>query len=226
MRITDTTQPLAIAMWDVSWLERRWPGAGYEDWDTILNELKERGYDAVRIDAYPHFVAENPDAERELLPLWSEHPWGATLRTIIKIKPYLNEFIAKCKEHDVGVGLSTWFRQDVDDIRMKITSAQDHANVWKKTLRMIDAAGLLDSILYVDLCNEWPFEEWAPFFKNEAYSNLKSWSKDKISIQGLPLVNNWHTEKSIAWMEEAISELRSEWPDIPYCFSYTHNKSN
>lgn len=23
----------AITMWDFSWLERRWPGAGYEDWD-------------------------------------------------------------------------------------------------------------------------------------------------------------------------------------------------
>ena len=25
--------PRAITMWDFSWLERRWPGAGYEDWD-------------------------------------------------------------------------------------------------------------------------------------------------------------------------------------------------
>jgi len=39
-----TQQPLAIAMWDFSWLERRWPGAGFEDWDRSLNELVERGY--------------------------------------------------------------------------------------------------------------------------------------------------------------------------------------
>ena len=52
--------PLAIAMWDFSWLERRWPGAGYEDWDKVLDELAERGYNAVRIDAYPHLLAENP----------------------------------------------------------------------------------------------------------------------------------------------------------------------
>ena len=32
--------PLAITMWDFSWLERRWPGAGYEDWDVALDELK------------------------------------------------------------------------------------------------------------------------------------------------------------------------------------------
>ena len=40
-------RPLAITMWDFSWLERRWPGAGYEDWDQALDELKARGYDAV-----------------------------------------------------------------------------------------------------------------------------------------------------------------------------------
>ena len=57
------SHPLAITMWDFSWLERRWPGAGYEDWDRALDELQERGYDAVRIDAYPHLVAL--DAQRE-----------------------------------------------------------------------------------------------------------------------------------------------------------------
>src|SRR5262245_2420640 len=46
----------AITMWDFSWLERRWTGAGYEDWDQVLDGLVERGYDAVRIDAFPHLV--------------------------------------------------------------------------------------------------------------------------------------------------------------------------
>lgn len=36
--------PFAITMWDFSWIERRWPGAGYEDWDQVLTELTERGY--------------------------------------------------------------------------------------------------------------------------------------------------------------------------------------
>ena len=43
--------PLAITMWDFSWIERRWDGAGFEDWNAALDGVKERGYDAVRIDA-------------------------------------------------------------------------------------------------------------------------------------------------------------------------------
>lgn len=55
--------PRAVTMWDFSWLERRWPGAGYEDWDKALSELVERGYNAVRIDAFPHLLAEGPDCD-------------------------------------------------------------------------------------------------------------------------------------------------------------------
>ena len=48
--------PLAITMWDFSWIERRWDGAGFEDWNAALDGVKERGYDAVRIDAFPSFL--------------------------------------------------------------------------------------------------------------------------------------------------------------------------
>ena len=42
-------------------------------------------------------------------------------------------------------------------------SAQEHGAIWKKTLDTIAADGLLKQILYVDLCNEFPLDIWAPF---------------------------------------------------------------
>ena len=30
-----TVRPRCITMWDFSWIERRWPGAGYEDWPLL-----------------------------------------------------------------------------------------------------------------------------------------------------------------------------------------------
>lgn len=120
MQIAKMTYPLAITMWDFSWLERRWPGAGYEDWDLILDELKERGYDAVRIDPYPHLLAIDPQREWELLPVWNQQAWGSPAFNRVKIQPALNQFLAKCKERDIKVALSSWFRQDRDEKRMLI----------------------------------------------------------------------------------------------------------
>src|SRR5689334_19261386 len=86
------TRPLAITMWDFSWLERRWPGAGYEDWDVALDELKARGYDAVRIDAYPHLIHAGANRTWELLPEWSVQDWGAPARCRVQVQPALNQF--------------------------------------------------------------------------------------------------------------------------------------
>ncbi|MGV8092543.1 MAG: cellulase-like family protein, partial [Mangrovibacterium sp.] len=41
---------LAIAMWDYSWILRHHRYGEFEDWDKVLEELAERGYNAIRID--------------------------------------------------------------------------------------------------------------------------------------------------------------------------------
>lgn len=41
MQSTERT-PYAITMWDFSWLERRWPGAGFENWNEALSQLTDR----------------------------------------------------------------------------------------------------------------------------------------------------------------------------------------
>ncbi len=76
----DLRHPRAIAMWDISWLLRRWPGAGFEDWDRALDELVERGYDAVRLEAFPHLLSVDPDAEWEFIPGADCHDWAAPCR--------------------------------------------------------------------------------------------------------------------------------------------------
>src|SRR3954453_15607691 len=98
MRLRNLQRPLAITMWDFSWLERRWPGAGYEDWDQALDELAERGYDAVRIDAFPHLVSADPEKEWDILPTWNQTSWGAQSLTRVRVIPALIEFIGKCRD--------------------------------------------------------------------------------------------------------------------------------
>lgn len=198
-------KPYAITMWDFSWLERRWPGAGYEDWDIALTELTERGYQAVRIDPYPHLLTEDPQKNWLLLPVWSVQDWGSKSVNRVTILENLKEFLAACRRHHVKVALSTWFREDEDKIRLKIKCPEDLANIWIKTLKMIDSFGELDNILYVDLCNEFPHPSWSPFF----YASEKVTPNTPLSY-----------EKAVEWMRKSTNALRKEFPLIPLAFSF------
>jgi len=100
--------PLAITMWDFSWLERRWSGAGYEDWDLALDELKLRGYDAVRIDAYPHLVNKDATATWELFPVWTTQDWGSPAMNRVEVQPNLTRFMEKCAVRDLKVARASF----------------------------------------------------------------------------------------------------------------------
>jgi hypothetical protein len=197
--------PRAITMWDFSWLERRWPGAGYEDCDAAMDQAGERGYDAIRIDAFPHLVATAPEKDWMLLPVWSVQDWGSPALNRVRVLPALHEFVAGCRRRKIKVGLSTWYREDADQTRMKITSPEIMAEQWNITLAGLKRAGLLDSILYVDLCNEWPGELWCPFFHNDPPG--LTWG-------------GWHTETSMRWMKQACESVRREHSGLPISFSF------
>ena len=41
------------AMWDYSWLTQHYPGGAFADFNKAADELLERGFNTVRIDAFP-----------------------------------------------------------------------------------------------------------------------------------------------------------------------------
>lgn len=196
-----TKRPRAITMWEFSWLERRWPGAGYEDWDRALDELAERGYDAVRIDPFPHLVAVDGNREWTLLPEWDTQVWGSPARNTVRILPALYQFMGKCRDRGIKVALSCWFREDIEKTRLTISGPERLAEIWNITLAGIKRAGLLDSVLWIDLVNEWPGPAWAPFFQPPL-----DWGQ-------------WHDVRSLAYMATAIAGVRQEYPELPLLFS-------
>jgi hypothetical protein len=198
--------PRAITMWEFSWIERRWDGAGYEDWDRALDELVERGYDAVRIDPFPHLLATDSSKTWTLLPEWNTQCWGSPDVNRIVLLPALFEFICKCRDRGIMVGLSTWYRQDEANTRMSISGPEVMASFWLKTLDLIAAAGLLDTILYTDLCNEWPGDAWAPFMK--------------------PHLNfgEWDHPASLDFMHRSIALVRARYADMPLFFSCSSDR--
>jgi hypothetical protein len=45
---------LTISMWDFSWLKCGHPGGAFHDLARCVAEAAERGYNTLRIDAFPH----------------------------------------------------------------------------------------------------------------------------------------------------------------------------
>ncbi|ESQ75161.1 cellulase-like family protein [Asticcacaulis sp. AC402] len=197
---------LAITMWDFSWLERRWPGAGYEDWDVALDGLVERGYNAVRIDAFPHLLHFGAEKEWLLLPVWDQQIWGSQDVNRVKILPALIEFIEKCHKRNIRVALSSWFREDEFNTRMKITSPEVMAQIWISVLDAVRRAGLIDAILWTDLCNEWPGDIWAPYFLPKA-----NWGE-------------WHLPHSLSWINRSIELVRIAYPQMPLLYSFDNDR--
>jgi len=199
--VLNTKTPYAITMWDFSWLERRWPGAGYEDWDLALDELKARGYNAVRIDAYPHLIAQEPAAHWTLYPEWNQHDWGSPTWITVQVQPGLNEFIAKAADRGIKVALSTWWRDDQAKSHCQFENPAGLARAWLATLDTVAAAGLLENILYVDLNNEFPLPNWTPYARHP--------SRD---------IDDY--APYVAWMAESIPLLRAAYPELAYTFSF------
>jgi len=197
-------------MWDFSWLERRWSGAGYEDWARALDELSERGYNAVRIDAYPHLIDANPEATHELKPVWGVHAWGAPMRCEVQVMPALTEFIAACGERDIKVGLSSWYRRDSRELWRKLFSPKRHAESWIRTLDLIKSEGLAKHLLYLDLCNEWPLRVWAPFFYGT--------DTDAAAVVG-DGHTPWQDDSSLRWTHQAVELVRKAYPELPITVS-------
>jgi hypothetical protein len=114
-RLQQLSRPVAIAMWDFSWLLRHHRTGEFEDWDQVLSGLCTRGYNAVRIDAFPHLTAEpvagTPAPEEYLCrkEFRGADTWGNRYSTRIRPRAALIKFLGRCRAHGIAVGLSTWW---------------------------------------------------------------------------------------------------------------------
>ncbi len=159
--ISTWKKPLAIAMWDFSWLLRHYQGGGFEDWDRVLSQLAERGYNAIRIDCFPQLVAadnEGAIVEEFYYPKtnWKPALWGNDASVYVRPREALATFLPLCKQYGIHVGLSTWFREDASSRHDLPRGVEGLARVWTETIDFLVKNNLMENVIYVDLLNEYP----------------------------------------------------------------------
>jgi len=211
--------PFSVSMWDFSWLLRRFGTENeYGSWERVLDEAVERGYQCLRIDAFPHLVAASPskDTPFTVLPQPPQFMWGNHEPVDVHPASALVEFVGLAKQRGLGVALSSWWNDDSTHQVMGIREPADYVRVWSSTLRTLDQAKLLDCVIWVDLCNEWPLRRWAPAAYDEIFgAPTGRWDGHDV------LHRPW-TDGECSKIEtylSATSRLRAQYPDLAFTFS-------
>ncbi len=225
MRIDQLKEPLAITMWDSSWLRRRYAGGGFESFDRALDELTERGYNAVRIDAFPHMIADAPDGtngERFLDPAgfgfhwYGFAQWGSPWTVYIHPRRDIVDFLKKCEKRGILVLLSTWLKPTAEPRNEWIKGEKDHVRIWDETLRFLAEHDCLKQIIGVDVQNEIPCGAAYPWM-GERLRQLETLGQ---------AWNIWQAEFVRRYYGTVLRELRQRWPQIPFSVSYAQSFSD
>ncbi len=175
VRVSNLGRPLAIAMWDYSWILRHHRYGEFENWDVVLEGLADRGYNAIRIDAMPQYVAADTSGQvdqefRSVKDGWRPSLWGNDYTMSFRPREALLEFLPKCKKYGIKVGLATWFIRH-GTVRKEIFNEEGGLlRAWDETLTFLKSNDLLDNVIYVDLLNEYPNWHGYDWFKKRMNS--------------------------------------------------------
>jgi hypothetical protein len=198
-------KPLAIAMWDYSWILRHHRYGEFENWDRVLEGLADRGYNAIRMDAMPQYVAADTDGSvsdefRSVKDGWAPSLWGNDYTMSFRPREALLEFLPKCEKYGIRVGLATWFTNHGTNRKGIFLEEGGLARAWSETLNFLKKNDLLRNIIYVDVLNEYPNWHGYDWLKNELGKRQDDARKQ--------LYNDFLTG--------TLRKLKSEFPDLDF----------
>ncbi len=209
---------LTLAMWDQAYILRHIPGGSYADYDRVLDETIERGYNTVRIDPMPHLV----DLSRpETVLVWPEAhltymPWYTDKGMQCPAGAWMIEFMEKLLTRKLHYTLSSWWYctpamgpVPAKTPRTHIEAAQMYARQLEQWQKRFGFEGLV----YVDIANE------VPYFLPDYLKTLKQ----KVGLDwgmGQPF-----TPEQTAFLQSDLNAglalLRGAFPELRFTYS-TH----
>jgi hypothetical protein len=229
VRIHNIKKPLAIAMWDYSWILRHHRYGEFENWDLVLEGLAERGYNAIRIDAMPQYVAADTSGQidrefRSVRDGWRPAVWGNDYTMSFRPREALLEFLPKCHRNGIKVGLATWFIRHGTERKDIFREKGGLLRAWDETLTFLKTNNLLDNIIYVDLLNEYPNWHGYDWFKEEMnkLSELEKQTTGNrdanlpepgaLARKGNTLQQEFYNE----FINTLIKTLKGKYPDLDF----------
>lgn len=238
MRDDLSPKRLAIAMWDFSWLFMHYKGGAFENFDKVTNELLERGFNTVRIDAFPLIIGELTDNNQQItIPGDPLRNWGQSdIDRPHKVISELLEFMEMTKRKKINVILSTWNQdcKEFSDVKKDFNTTGKYWKAWDKVLTILEEKKLLDHVCYVDLDQEFPY--FSPFIseidklgKKNENGSADSKSVEEAMNQNQDLTSNINTYnwnplqmsyvKSL--LEKSLWHFQEKFPKLRFTYSLT-----
>jgi hypothetical protein len=165
----NTSHPLAICMWDYSWLQCGHPGGQFHDLPRRVAEAAERGYDTLRVDVFPHFYLKREHTFPEQGMDRRVRTWGDVLQKggyTVDVRRKVIELADLCRRHKLRLALDTWMSFAVlgpqlngakfFPRRQEEKLCRDWADTWAKALRLMRDDGVLERAAWVAPLNEVP----------------------------------------------------------------------
>jgi hypothetical protein len=185
---------LTMVMWDYAFLTRHMKGDAFEDYDKVLKEALERGYNTIRIDPMPQTIDLNRPEDIICRPALAEqplHPWDRHEAFEGPAGIWLIEFMSKLQSLDLNYCLSAWNMQPFRD-GWQASSLSEIMEKWRIMLRQWKKRFGFEKCVYVDLANEFPYflnghmqntikncggrwtRQWNDFIKQEVATCLRA----------------------------------------------------
>ena len=218
MRQVLSPRRLTIVMWDQAFLLRHAPGCSYANYDQVLDETIERGYNTLRLDPMPQFI----DLSRpETVYAWPDPqspymPWGWNQAGEGPLGQWLIEFMGKVQRRGLNYTLSAWwFNAGSGHWNLIPTERTPHshtqgAEIWINMLHEWRRRFGFDGLVYVDLANE------VPYFLPGTQERLKAETGDDWSVARF-------TPRQVEYLSGelngAMALLQREFPEVRFTAS-------
>lgn len=210
-----------MAMWDVAYALRHMPGGSFADYDRVLGEVSDRGYNTVRIDPMPQWLdLRHPE---RILEWHDPHqpfmPWNWNTAVKGPVGQWVIEFVEKLlQQTSLYYTLSGWWflpsaapQPPVPQPLRQPANMMEGAEMWAAMLTEWKRRFGLERILYVDIANETPyfFPGFLDRFKKETGSG---WGD-------LPAFSTAQSDFIAKEVNGALRLLRREFPELRFTTS-------
>jgi hypothetical protein len=221
-----TPRRMTIAMWDFSWLYGHYQGGPFEDFDHAIDELKQRGFNTVRIDAFPLLVDSlaRQGQKQYRKPADPMATWGHSEKDVEHDVPgELLDFMRTAKRKGVFVILSSWGQGPKEAYAKR----EDFWRAWERVLDLLKENDLLSIVVYVDFDQEFPcFSPFASELERLGKEPPKGPAvSDAQAMEAAARQDSaWNAAQTSFvrdYFNETLKHFQSHYPELRFTFSLT-----